>query len=469
MNRFGPFLRPFWWFKAYWAGVGAALRRAQQPVLGPRSGDGRRVACPAGAACALGRPQRRGRWRRRLALDRSAVGGFIFYNTNVLNEYRTSHDEERASADYERFYKQYEHSAAAAHRGRARRRRSLSRASRTLAVRGEYRLANRTATADRRRSTCAFRPRPTFARRSSAARRRRTHADDDRGYYIYTLDHAAGARRGRCSSISISRTISRGFENNGHQHAGRRERHVRQQPAICPRFGYDARGELSEDATRRKYGLAAEGAHAVAGRRGGAPEQLHLRSTRTGWTSRRRSAPSPDQIALAPGYLQREWTEGGRRYFHYKMDAPILNFFSFLSARYAGEARSLAGTVRRGRRDRDLLPPGARVQRRPHDRRGEEVARLLHGELRPVPAPAGAHPRVPALRELRAVVPQHHPVLGVDRLHRARRERRRRRLPVLRDRARGGAPVVGAPGDRRQRAGRDRAVRDAVAVLGAAW
>ncbi|MBI2840842.1 MAG: hypothetical protein HYX75_21200, partial [Acidobacteria bacterium] len=41
-----------------------------------------------------------------------------------------------------------------------------------------------------------------------------------------------------------------------------------------------------------------------------------------------------DQIALAPGYLQREWTEGERRYFHYKMDAPILDFFAFLSARY---------------------------------------------------------------------------------------------------------------------------------------
>ena len=44
---------------------------------------------------------------------------------------------------------------------------------------------------------------------------------------------------------------------------------------------------------------------------------------------------SADQIAIAPGYLQREWTENGRRYFHYKMDAPMLPFFSYLSARYA--------------------------------------------------------------------------------------------------------------------------------------
>ncbi|HEY9065719.1 MAG TPA: M1 family aminopeptidase, partial [Burkholderiaceae bacterium] len=42
-----------------------------------------------------------------------------------------------------------------------------------------------------------------------------------------------------------------------------------------------------------------------------------------------------DQIAIAPGYLQREWTEGARRYFHYRMDAPIANFFAFQSGRYA--------------------------------------------------------------------------------------------------------------------------------------
>lgn len=43
---------------------------------------------------------------------------------------------------------------------------------------------------------------------------------------------------------------------------------------------------------------------------------------------------SSDQIALAPGYLQREWEQDGRRYSHYKMDTPIWNFFAFLSADY---------------------------------------------------------------------------------------------------------------------------------------
>lgn len=44
---------------------------------------------------------------------------------------------------------------------------------------------------------------------------------------------------------------------------------------------------------------------------------------------------SPDQIAIAPGYLTKEWMQDGRRYFHYKMDRPISNFYSIISARYA--------------------------------------------------------------------------------------------------------------------------------------
>jgi aminopeptidase N len=43
---------------------------------------------------------------------------------------------------------------------------------------------------------------------------------------------------------------------------------------------------------------------------------------------------SPDQIAITPGYLRDEWVEAGRRYFHYKMDAPIVNFYTFVSGRY---------------------------------------------------------------------------------------------------------------------------------------
>lgn len=41
-----------------------------------------------------------------------------------------------------------------------------------------------------------------------------------------------------------------------------------------------------------------------------------------------------DQIAVAPGELQQEWTENGRRYFQYKSKGKATNDYAFLSGRY---------------------------------------------------------------------------------------------------------------------------------------
>jgi len=43
---------------------------------------------------------------------------------------------------------------------------------------------------------------------------------------------------------------------------------------------------------------------------------------------------SKDQIAIAPGSLQKEWIANERRYFNYKVDGKMLNLFSFNSGRF---------------------------------------------------------------------------------------------------------------------------------------
>lgn len=50
-----------------------------------------------------------------------------------------------------------------------------------------------------------------------------------------------------------------------------------------------------------------------------------------------------DQIAVAPGYPEREWIENGRRYFEYVMDAPMQNMAAYLSARYAVRSETVDG------------------------------------------------------------------------------------------------------------------------------
>ena len=52
---------------------------------------------------------------------------------------------------------------------------------------------------------------------------------------------------------------------------------------------------------------------------------------------------APDQIAIAPGSLIKEWEENGRRCFHYRLDHPSFNFYSFLSADYEVARRDWKG------------------------------------------------------------------------------------------------------------------------------
>ncbi|HBI68543.1 MAG TPA: hypothetical protein DDZ22_05810, partial [Massilia sp.] len=44
---------------------------------------------------------------------------------------------------------------------------------------------------------------------------------------------------------------------------------------------------------------------------------------------------SVDQIAVAPGALEREWIAGERRHFRYRAELPILARYAIASARYA--------------------------------------------------------------------------------------------------------------------------------------
>jgi len=43
---------------------------------------------------------------------------------------------------------------------------------------------------------------------------------------------------------------------------------------------------------------------------------------------------SSDQIGITSGDLVKEWKEGDRNYYHYKTDQKVLNFFAFISAKY---------------------------------------------------------------------------------------------------------------------------------------
>lgn len=102
---------------------------------------------------------------------------------------------------------------------------------------------------------------------------------------------------------------------------------------LFPTLGYSSQSELTDDKTRKKHSLPPNNLR---------PQPTDSTALANTYISKDSDwidfeatvSTSEDQIAIAPGYLQKEWTKDGRRYFHYKMDAKILNFYAFNSARY---------------------------------------------------------------------------------------------------------------------------------------
>lgn len=104
--------------------------------------------------------------------------------------------------------------------------------------------------------------------------------------------------------------------------------------AMFPSFAYDSNAEISDNNIRKKYGLQPK--DRMLNPTDSAGLANNYISHDADWIDFEATiSTSADQIAIAPGYLQKEWTsEDGRRHFHYKMDNKMLNFYSVISARY---------------------------------------------------------------------------------------------------------------------------------------
>lgn len=104
--------------------------------------------------------------------------------------------------------------------------------------------------------------------------------------------------------------------------------------SLFPSIGYNDNYELVDNEIRAKYKLSKRD------RMADPTDSTALMNTyisnEADWIEFETTiSTAEDQIALAPGYLIKEWVKDGRRYFQYKMDQKMLNFYSFISARYA--------------------------------------------------------------------------------------------------------------------------------------
>jgi ABC-2 type transport system permease protein len=325
MRGFGTSVGPWLWFKAYWAAWALLLATAARLlwVRGTERGlrsrihlARRRFTRPAAGVAATA-----------VALLLS-VGGFIFYNTNVLHPYVTAADRLKRSAGYERKYGRY--SRIPQPRLTATKLRvELYPERREAEIRGTYRLVNDSATVI---ESVHLATSPQVETRAVSFDRRiaRVLEDKELGYRIYTLEQPL--RPGD----TVQLTFDVHFEPHGFSNSGAETSVVANGTYFTnldwlPAIGYQPNRELRAAGVRRQYGLAPRPARPSL-------DDAQARRIRVGGDPIAFEAivgTSGDQVAVAPGVLRRTWTEGGRRYFHYLSDVPINNEYGVFSAAYA--------------------------------------------------------------------------------------------------------------------------------------
>lgn len=258
------------------------------------------------------------------------TGAYIVYNTNILNRYLPSDEQEQLQARYERDYKQYQ--ALAQPRITAVEvAADLYPDERRVEVRGTLRLVNQTDQPISDIHVISFDPTVEVAALEIPGATQ-THFDEPLGYRIFTL--ASPMRPGDSFEVKYDyRKHLRGFANNSADNSIVQNGTFFNSFTFRPHFGYSDTLELSDPNKRRKHGLPERLRMAKIDDMA-ARKNTYLASDSDWVTFAATVSTVADQIAIAPGYLKKEWTEGGRRYFRYEMDRPILNFWSILSARY---------------------------------------------------------------------------------------------------------------------------------------
>lgn len=323
MSGFGPSLGPWLWFKLYWISWALLLAVIARLlwVRGKEKGFGVRLQLA---------------WQRftgsTMLITATAlilifsIGGFIFYNTNFQNRYRTEAQMKNWGAEYERLYGQYR-SLAQPHLVATKLHIEIYPKRRALEIRGSYKLINRS---EKPIDTILVATVPGIETDSISFDREVTEwtMDIEYGQQLYTLDQPL--QPGDTMQLSFYvRVEPQGFAENGVSNAIVKNGTNFTNHDFLPSLGYQPGRELIRPADRRAYGLPPRPLIASLYDKE-APKQreelINFEAT---------IGTDEDQTAVAPGVLRKTWTANSRRYFHYATDAPITNDQFFFSANYA--------------------------------------------------------------------------------------------------------------------------------------
>ncbi len=325
-----------WWLRLYWSAF-ALILIVVSHLLWRRGTETRLKARLARVPARLrGVP---GVLIAGAALVFIGTGGFLYWNMNVLNEYRTRDGMRAMQAEYEKKFLKYEkvlQPSATAMRMRI----DLYPEERRMEAQGRYSLVNDTGAP---LETLHVRMGDVDTRLVKltvpGAKLELDDQDDQYRIYRFATPLAPGAT---LAMDFVTRRQQKGFRATGDDTNLVANGSFLNNQQFAPLIGMNRFGLLTDRTQRRKYGLPAELR----------PAKLeNLAATRRNYIGDAdwvmadiTVSTSADQTPIAPGSKVSDVTRDGRRTARFVSRAPILAFFSVQSARYA-EAKARSGDV----------------------------------------------------------------------------------------------------------------------------
>lgn len=341
MNGQGAFAGHAEWFRAYWSAAAAVLailayglwRRGASAPLKRRL---RRL--PARLTGAAG-------WCVAAAMSMLlGTGGFIFYNTHVLNPWRTSIDTQRWSAEYEKTLFKFKSEPQPRITDV-----KLDIDIRTdlpeVVTRGSYIIQNKTDAPlpdvqvfwthqmDQSEVLGAD-PMPNLQLRSLEVQGAHLSREfPDLHFRVYTFDQPlAPGQRAEVKFETVRE--QRGFKHNNNETRVVDNGTFLVDWELTPFLGVDNLFALRDRMQRRKYGLPDElGVPKLDDE--GARAYSYLRPDSDWVNADLTISTSKDQVVVATGERIDSRIEGDRRIEHFRTTAPTQHFFAVLSAHYA--------------------------------------------------------------------------------------------------------------------------------------
>ncbi|MEI9995845.1 MAG: M1 family aminopeptidase [Rhizomicrobium sp.] len=326
MNGQGKFWIGRGWFQAYWSAFALILavlayglwRRGTETRLRPRLRRlPRRLAGAAGALLALG------------VLAWAGSGAYIFYNTNILNEYRTSEGDDQYLADYENALYRF-HTLPTPRVTDVALTVAIYPHDPRIVTTGHYVVQNKTG---KPLTEIHVRWRRDLKMEALDVEGGRVKRDFGRfNYVIYAFDKPM--QPGESRTVGFTTVwAQKGFRNRGNLTRIVDNGTFVDNTEIAPALGMDENMLLTDPVKRRRYHLKpAQLRPPKLGDKSGPSVGFF---TDADWVNTDIAVSTvADQTPIAPGYRVSETVADGRRTVRFKSEAPIQFFFSVQSAAY---------------------------------------------------------------------------------------------------------------------------------------